>query len=188
MSSSDTLFVSFYTPSFEEPARELMADMEKFGLNYDIVRIEAKDGPKYPKEWRRNVMRKGEFTLVEMHKFKDIPRIVWLDADARVVKMPTLLLETDAEMAWYTNKRGGLMGGTVLFANTPRIRYLVRRWRDRIKEQGYNHKTPSQAALAHIVRDQKRLALPKTYCCLAHHGETPADYPGVVIWHRRWGR
>lgn len=115
--------VSFYTPgtAYEELARHLAASVRERGLP---LRIEAR---KRQATWAETCAQKPFFIREALEKH---PRVLWLDADARLMAFPELLRDADADFA--VHRRDGLgpqmrfASGTVYFSR--RARCLVDRW------------------------------------------------------------
>lgn len=116
------IIVSFYTSLYEEQHHVLKASLEKFGLKYDIQRVASRGS------WKSNNLYRGQFLINMMNKHND--NVVWLDADAEVLKYPTLLyaIKDNTDLAWYTRDGRGYLLGTSYWKNSPLVKHLLMDW------------------------------------------------------------
>lgn len=151
---SAPLFVSFHTPDerYTAYAKTLRASLERFGLEHGVFEFNDLGS------WVENCAYKPEFirawvtggTYCGRPNTSSSQPIVWLDADAEVIKRPTLLLDDalDYDFAISTFKgprTRSCVGvrhtlpvefprdewfnsGTVFVNDTPRGRELAERW------------------------------------------------------------
>ncbi len=156
------VIVSFYTSLYEEQSRILVASLEKFRLKYDVQKIGSRGS------WKANCLYRGQFLINMMNKYND--NIVWLDADAEILKYPSVLFELDSnvDLAWYDREGREFMLGTSYWKNTPQVKYLLMDWMTNC-----NVHTPSISQRDFMKIFQQRYKgkmnvyiLPETYCCI----------------------
>lgn len=196
---SQVVFISYYTDNYKHYADGLIRDFERFGLTYDVERIEDKGG------WYANVRFKPVFIRNMLRKHKTAKAVVWIDADASVKRVPKLLFELDADLAvyhlyWPRKKDKELLSGTVYVGNTVKGRRMMDRWIAALEEiwrttnkPKERFPKPEQQILQRLLPklDIEFYDLPHTYCQIANFS-CPSHSP-IVIEHRqasrqwRWG-
>lgn len=132
------LFIGFYTKNtgYEEEARRLSFSLRKFGLEYELVGIEDSG------DWITNDNYK--LTLIEnmMEKYPGRD-LVYLDADAVVMKYPELFENIDQDIGivyldWNSINsrydRKDYLAGTIYIKSTPGGRTFVNVWRKILNE------------------------------------------------------
>lgn len=130
---SDPLFVSFYTPEYEVAAANLVKSLRKFKLHYRVVRMLDRGS------WQANCHIKPGFIwgMIEAHPGRPI---VWVDADAEIIKPPTLFTEEPFSgdvgiCRWQRpDARPETLSGTVYFKGTPNSARVVDRWIEACQE------------------------------------------------------
>jgi len=132
--------------------------------------------PNY-RSWYRNVAEKPKVILemLSLAKNKDTC-LVFLDADAEVLKYPKLFEEIPEEYdiafhtlnwnIWYGYKNEPpvkeLLTGTMFFRNNPKVQYLCQEWyKEAIKTREWEQKVLQRIIIAH---DIKIYELPLEYC------------------------
>jgi hypothetical protein len=103
--------------------------------------------------------------------------ILWLDADAVVLKYPSLLETLNASLALYVGPGGHWLSGTLFAA--PTALTFIQQW-----QQATDPKIADEITLLHLYRrTQNRPAmvnLPNTYNCVVH---SKTDTSDTVIGH-----
>lgn len=174
------VIVSFYTSLYEQQQNVLRASLEKFGLKYDMQKI-ASRGP-----WKANCLYRGQFLINMMNKHND--NVVWVDADAEILKHPSLLYEIgeDVDLAWYDRGGREFMLGTSYWKNTPLVKHLLMDW---VSNCDLNSPSLSQKDFMRIF--QMKYAgklivkiLPEEYC---HIFDKPCEGDPVIV-HNQMSR
>lgn len=120
--------VCFYTPDtgYEEEVKGLIASCKKFNLPYSVDPI-----PNFG-TWEKNCCFKPKYIL---KKLIDLDRpILWLDADALIVRKPTLFESLDADIALRivdelpNDHPSKMISGTVFLNPTPAAFQLLQEW------------------------------------------------------------
>lgn len=171
------LFISYYTVGtpYRQEADALRESLEAWGLDYRIY------GRPCRGSWQANTQQKAEVVAEAM---ADGRAVVWLDADARVERPPTLLHDLTCDFAahWLGNE---MLSGTIYFGATEAARLLVKAW------QTWNRENPNgrhgdQQNLQNAVEHMTGLdvfRLPPEYTWIQATVDTPED-----ISFRRYGR
>lgn len=123
--------VSYYTIGtlYRAEALKLVASCKRFNLNY-YVKAVANQG-----HWLANVRWRPIFLRRKIDLLAD-KSIVWIDADGVVQQDPVLFDElesTDADMAVHYKGGRELLGGTMWFRNSARVRALIDLWINKIE-------------------------------------------------------
>lgn len=177
--------VSFFTNNGSYPAlaERLHNSCDAVGLRHKIVSV--KDRP----TWHNAVNLKPGFILHMLMEARE--PVLWLDCDCEVRKFPSLLADTDADLAVYEWRHGERdwdgseicnSGGASYWAYTAPAMELLVRWGH--ASQQYPDMVDDQTLDAVWKASRptvKPLWLPKTYNWMeSHFGPTPED---CVIWH-----
>ena len=119
------LVVSFYTPSYYDEAVGLIETLYKFDLEHEVQSVPDLG------TWEMNCNFKSQFIREKLESNPD-RSIVWLDADARVMKKPQMFWEMAEEdlcdFGAHARRGEGLLSGTLYFANNPTVHEFVDRW------------------------------------------------------------
>lgn len=121
----DPLFVNFHTSDagYTEEARGLVESLGAHGLDFDSVAV-----PPF-ESWVKTCSYKPAFVQAMRKKHAGRP-LVWLDADARVLRYPDLLMtmpaETDFAAHWLRNYE--LLSGTLYLGATLTADRLIDSW------------------------------------------------------------
>src|SRR5579863_10531217 len=75
------IFISFYTPAYADEAAGLIASLDQFGLRHDVQPITSAGN------WISNCAVKPFFIRDMLRKYSGSP-VVWVDADARIIRPP----------------------------------------------------------------------------------------------------
>ncbi len=130
------MIISGYTinTDYEEEVKDLESDLKRFNLPYKLYSYESRG------DWTKNTMVKAE--LVQ-RALKEYPGedIIWLDADAVIVKEPTFFHQLkdktfDICCYYYTrynpnniiNTPNELLSETIIFRNNNIVNQLVNDW------------------------------------------------------------
>lgn len=176
------LFVSFFTlgTPYETEAAELAATLRAFDLPYDIEGIEPRGS------WVRNCSQKARFVRDMMLRHPE-QRIVWLDADARVKKLPTLFQNLECDVAFH-RRHGELLSGTLFFAPTSAAWETVRLWESACEAHPDEW---DQRVLDDVVKENKAGAtfgtLPASYVQI-FDAKDMGDVDEAVILHTQASR
>jgi hypothetical protein len=152
------LYTSFYTPDYADHAKRLIASFKAHNLPYVVARVPAFSS------WQAACLHKPAH-LLAMRKHHGRP-LVWIDADAVIVRKPELLEALNDDFAAYWHHGEELFSGTLYFGATEQGDKLLRAWRDGC------HDTPTvidQVVLSRVIgsnsdSDLKTYGLPTSYC------------------------
>lgn len=189
MAQRNWMVVSFYTSKYAEAAARLVSSLQHFGLKYDVQAIEDKGG------WQGAVRFKPRFILEMMEKHPDFDGIVWTDADSVVRKHPALFDTITCELAcffhhWRGKNVDELLSGTMYFANTPKMRQVVKEWISELDKADKSLSCPEQYVLQQMLGDLKLnvFRLPREYCYIGRDNELIRLEPNIVFQHYQWSR
>jgi hypothetical protein len=171
------IYVSFHAgPGYAEEAAQLKATLDALGLESDI-RERADAG-----SWARNCGQKPAY-IRECLLRHDRP-VVWLDADARVKRLPAFPA-CDFAAHWRTGVE--LLSGTLYFGNSLQALWLLDLWAE---EQAMHPEEWDQRTLQRVV-DRKSIPrmniqrLPVECCAVFDGRDCPAD---PIILHTQVSR
>lgn len=158
--------VSYYTPTYRDTAhRYLIPSCKSLGLDLDVREVDCLGS------WDSNTRYKAEFLRRMREAY--IGPIVWLDADAEVVKQPIAFdVLDDYDVAFHRFAGRELLSGTLWLGDTDYARALLDKWCKRCEQK------PSQW-------DQKSLddAVGRVHGLAVH--ELPAEYCFIFDLSRR---
>ena len=182
------IVVSFFTPKkiYQDFALELIAACDEVGLEHFVVESEDRGS------WLANCAQKGTFCL-EMIRLLKRP-ILWIDADGKPKRMPTLVIDTDKDFAIHAfngprrrplPSRGihelpkawddppkWFNSGTVFFNNTQSAHGLLERWAELCTcRPGDWDQWLLQEAWCELKPSTEWL--PKSYCAIGGRGPSP---------------
>jgi hypothetical protein len=171
------LVISFYTrhtPYAEEITR-LRRSCQEHGLALHVEGLPSTGC------WVRNCALKGPFVWQCLQQF-DQP-LLWLDADAEVLRYPELFQDPEFEFAAY--QPAHLCSGTLYFAQTAGSRQLARAWAD-LCLQG--PRTWDQVLLARVLEQARGSVrfrcLPQGYCKVIGRRWREADQTTYILHHQ----
>jgi hypothetical protein len=123
----ETTFVTAYTPgAYKIMADRLLRSMRRWALPHDELQLQPQGS------WARNTNLKPDAMIAMVEKHGG--RIVWLDADAEVIRYPELfgLIDADVALHIHTRRNGQteLLSGTLMVQDTPSGHQLLERWRE----------------------------------------------------------
>jgi hypothetical protein len=156
------LIVSFYTnDTYEGYAFHLEDSIRCLRLDYEIEKISG------IYTWRDAVLSKPSFIkkMLLAHPDQDI---VWIDADAKILSYPDLLMKESPEfdIAYYCpgDRPSDPFGGTVFYRNSTTVHRLVDDWIDECRQ---NPDLLDERSLHKLVTSRSDVVfktLPPTYC------------------------
>jgi hypothetical protein len=119
------VIVSYYTEAtpYEDEARELVRTCDALGLEHRVVGVPARGA------WEKNCAMKAGFVL-EMWEALDRP-VLWVDADARMRRIPELLRGPSADLGVHKAAGWQFASGTVFINATELGGELLRIWKRR---------------------------------------------------------
>lgn len=173
------LVISYYTKDtlYVKEVEHLRKSLHKYVMDYEFRALPNTGN------WRRNCAMKGPFVR-DMMKALDRP-MIWLDADARVIKYPVLFEQLDCDLAcmisWHREKPGSA-SGTVYFNNTDATKKLLDVWANMCL------KDPNELDQIHLHRaikavDHRFTELPHGYCIREYDKVRDGDSPERFIHH-----
>jgi hypothetical protein len=166
------LYVSFYTPGYAEEAAALRETLDRFGLPHEIRAMNSMGN------WTHNCAMKSAFVCDMLHQ--RLRPVVWVDADARVVRYPDLFNSLDCDFAAHWRWDAELLSGTLYFAATDTAANLAKAWAERCiaNPQRWDQRT-LQETVASIegLRDAR---LPASYCSIFDAPDMQ-DEPAVIL-------
>lgn len=171
------LVISFYTthtPYATEITR-LRRSCQEYGLELYVEGL-ASTGC-----WVRNCALKGPFVWRCLQQFSE--PLLWLDADAEVVRYPGLFSDPEFEFAAY--QPAHLCSGTLYFAQTTGARQLARAWADLCLQEP---RTWDQVLLARALERAGETVrfrcLPQGYCKVIGRHWREADQTTYILHHQ----
>lgn len=164
--SSSLIFISYYTPDYSEVAARLEDSLREHKLTYALRSL-----PPFSC-WIEAVRFKPMFIQQMMCEHCDKDAVVWVDADARVLRPPTLLFNLDCDLGVHFFKRRErtpeeLLSGTMYIKNSGKMRETVLpRWIKELQRSDKKLRAPEQTVLSRMLPtlDIKVHRLPYEYC------------------------
>ena len=154
------IFISFYTRDtpYEQEAERLRTSLNTLNLNYEIR------GLKSLGSWVRNCGQKAKFIQGMLEELQQ--PVVWVDADATVVKRPVLFESFEEEKIEFAAHRkhmvtGGkeLLSGTLYFKPCSKVNLLLEDW---VRNCVRFSDLWDQRLLDHAIRGLPTQHVPKT--------------------------
>lgn len=176
------VIISYYTDSYEEPARRLQDSIWKHLWKSDIERISSKGN------WHKNINYKPTFIKKMLKKYPG-QGVCWVDADGVLKSYPHKLENISQDVALhFREKKGGnleLMTGTIFFNNTKKAKELLDLWESECKA---NPGVWDQRNLQNVIKkwDGELKHLNVDYCCIFDSPERQNCEP--VIEHFQHSR
>lgn len=114
--------VSFYTPEYKDEAKRLAASCRRFLISHEIEEVESLGS------WQANTQLKADYLLTRRRELRG--PLVWLDADAEIVRYPTAfdLLYEQADIAVHYRHDAELLNGTIWLADNEQVEILLASW------------------------------------------------------------
>jgi len=179
------VYVSFYTPDYEDCAIDLMMSLETFGLSSDVQAFKDLG------TWLKNCAAKPKYIWQMMSKHEGHP-IVWIDADAVVRRRPELFDSMEADLGvvryeWPAPKRVEILSGTVYVANNIKAHRLVDAWIEECADKPdiWDQKC-LENAMERIEEKVKVTYLPISYAFISdtHRKKFPGVEPVIEHFQR----
>ena len=159
------IVISGYTlnTDYEQEVKDLESDLKRFNLPYKLYGYESRG------DWTKNTMVKAE--LIQ-RALKEYPNedVIWLDADAVIVKEPTLFHELKDKTfdicCHYLKTRynpNELLSGTIIFRNNDIVNSLVDDWVNDSEGVNWDQKILQKYVDGKYEGKLKKLALPIEY-------------------------
>ena len=157
------LIISAYTENtpYEQEVKNLKKSLDNLDLKYMIYPLKNRGS------WVKNCAQKPEVIYKALNEFpgKDI---IWIDADALVLRTPKLFEELSEDIAYYHTKNGKtrLCSGSLFFKNNNYSMGVVSSW---IKVLKNNPNMWDQEGLQKVLEEMgilKMDALPVEYCTI----------------------
>ena len=144
------IIISFYTPDpiYQTAADRLRISLQNFNLEHEIVSIESRGN------WNLNCCYKANFVHAMMQAYDPLD-LIWLDADAEVMRYPTLLAEQDCDIAAVVNQYG-FMAGMIYFRSCPEVFNLLSDWVE-VNRRYPDGKTPDQTNLEELIKANDKI-------------------------------
>lgn len=181
------IICSFYTLDYMEPAMRLKQQLDSFGLDHHLQKIN-RYSQNY-QDWQRETFFKANFIKNMMNQYHDRD-IVWIDADAEVLRYPELFGNLPGNLGARIYRGQKLLTGTVYFKNTANVRSVVDEWialnqqpQDRFRCQ--QEQMNLQEVIERSPGKVKFVNLPREYCYIFDEQEPCAE---PVIIHRQHSR
>lgn len=185
------LIVSYYTlgTPYEEEVKNLIASCKKLGLNTDIVGIKPLG------KWDQNCCYKPLFLLEKLREHKK--PILWIDADAMVLKKPLLFetLKCDIALRIYPylpiTHPSKLITGTLYLQNTLAVRNILTLWDQECIKMAHQNKGEvwDQIGLKRALLNGPKInlfSLPSSYAAIYDKKESLQEE--LVIVHYQASR
>lgn len=168
--------IAYYTDSYKEEADGLIQSLKDFDVEHIVERVPCRGS------WIRNVNYKPTFIK---QKLEELNRpVVYIDADARMIKSPTLFDNIDCEFAYWLCKHRDYKvsaSGTLYFS--PSALWFVKTWETMCM---LSESTDQQILWRLVQKAQiKTELLPLEYCQIFDWHEQSKD---PVIVHRQASR
>jgi hypothetical protein len=178
------IYTAFFTRNtlYEQEVARLRTSLDLLGLPHDIRGI-ASAG-----DWRANTQLTVQHILTMMDAYPDRP-IVQLDADAIVMRMPTLFEDgIDCDVAGHFRRGHELLNGTLYIAPTAGARLVMEKYRDGVAAhpEHRNEQHWLQVAVEEL-RDVIRWgSLPPEYCWIPDimRDDLPEGVAPIVQHHQ----
>jgi len=155
------IFVNFYTGDngYDEQVAKLISSLRKWKLPYYIIDIDS-----LGHRWEYICQLKPVFILKVMDLYPD-KNIVWIDADAIILKPPELFTHIDQPISVHYFDNHELGTGTVYLKNNKKAKTILGEW---IDEQKKDKTIWDQKALQKVMRNHQTdvYPLPKEYIAI----------------------
>lgn len=168
------------TPYETEINKKLLPSLKQFNLDYEIK------GFKDRGSWASNTAIKSQFILECLLKYKE--PIIFLDADAIILKYPKLFFELenkDLDLAYHhfywkkfwrnqddPNEIPQLLSGTMMFWPNEKVINLVKKWVDNVQLNVQQWEQKTLELLVYSRNDLKIYNLPISYCTILKQGKS----------------
>ena len=184
--------ISYYTQGtgYEHEVKNLIASCQKLNLPYEIDAIPSLGS------WEKNCCYKPRYILEKLEKLS--APVLWLDADAVVVKKPTLFLSMTADIALRVvdslpnNSPSKMISGTVYINQTAQAKTILLEWDAECKRLLEKSQTEvwDQAALRNVLLCSSATIypLPRAYYMIYDTMTTDMCQKEAIIIHYQASR
>jgi len=171
------MIVSYYTPAYAVDASRLVSSLDKFQLPYDVTPIDTLGS------WSANTGHKAAF-MQKMRERHTGP-IVWLDADAEVMKYPLAFDVLDGcDIGVHFRRDSELLSGTLYVGDTPKAREVLAAWVRRCEECPNEWDQRNLHAALGMVHGVKLHRLPAAYTCIFDADDMLKQGEPVILHHQ----
>ncbi|MGH8897004.1 MAG: putative nucleotide-diphospho-sugar transferase [Egibacteraceae bacterium] len=180
------VFVSFWTPNYVAAGERLLASLKTHAPDWGVD-VETLPHLGY---WRRNVRQKPAFVLRKLKTWADRP-VIWIDADAELVALPTALLDIKTDVAavkwtWPDRPITEVTTNLVYFAPTEMGRRMALRWVNAMARDPYLSDQPVFNTELERSPDVSFTSLPVEYAFVTDiHGRFHPGARPVILQHQR---
>lgn len=168
-------FISFYTKNtvYEKTVKDcLVPGLEHWGLPYHIFAVDDLG------EWKINSRQRPLYIKKAMELFPT-ENILWIDADAKILKFPDLLYHIpdacdvgvnylhwqDHYSHYKDSDRMEILDGTSYYKNSPFMLTFMDEWIDKAVIQGNNHRLTLDVMIKERIHvDLNLFLIPREYC------------------------
>lgn len=177
---SDPLFVGFYTVDngYKKYALNMIKTLDRLRLEHDIQAVKSKGN------WNKDTKAKANF-LIEMRKRHPGKPLIWIDADAVIVRFPEELYNIEKEdVAVHYRDGEGLISSLIYFADTLAANNILKRWETECKTQE-DDPIFDQKLLQGVIASAKEIEVKKlssAYCYII--GIHNPDVEPVIEQHQ----
>lgn len=172
-----TTIVSYYTPAYELDASRLVTSLVKFKLRHDVTAIETLGS------WSANTGHKAAF--MQQQRERHTGPIVWLDADAEVVKYPLAFDVLDGcDIAVHFRRDNELLSGTLYVGDTPKAREVLAAWVRRCEQFPSEWDQRNLQAALGMVPGVNLHKLPAAYTCIFDADDMLEQGEPVILHHQ----
>lgn len=184
------MIISGYTinTAYEHEVKDLESDLKRFNLPYKLYGYESRG------DWTKNTMVKAELIQRALKEFPG-EDIIWLDADAVVIREPTFfreLKDKTFDICCYYLKThynpNELLSGTIIFRNNDIVNQLVNDWVNDNAEVNWDQKILQKYVDGKYANKLKRLPLPPEYIKIRPRNVKDARTLDCVIGHKQLSR
>jgi hypothetical protein len=172
--------VSFYTEKtpYENEVKNLIASVSRFNVPSRI------EGVKSLGSWEKNCQYKANYILDAMQQLDT--DIVWVDADAVLIKYPSLFDQLDCDIAYYyMEHRRELLSGTLFIRNNEKMKDMVSKWIE-LNRTNYKWDQKNLQQLVEADTGLRKEVLPAEYCKIYDNKLQSVSEP--VIMHYQASR
>jgi len=170
---------SFYTPEYSKVILNLIDSIQNLNLNYIIHQVRLSNN------WTANTHYKPFFLLDVLNEHPELKAVVWVDADAVIIRYPKLFDNLECDFAAHIHKtKNQLLSGTLFFKNNNSAKTLLRMW---IKESSNRRGQWDQKILQETKNQWKGnfYNLPPQYCLVF---DNMKQWGPPVIEHYQFSR
>lgn len=142
--------ISYYSPNYHDHAVKLIDSCKRWGLDYEVKAVKAFSS------WHDGVSCKPKFILQALSTFHDYDALLWVDADAQIVRSLPFgdyrgVDFAASEFQWSPMHKREILTGTMLLAVNERVKMFVQQWAKDVKDFKHSD-TPEQDALVPLLK------------------------------------